>query len=97
MIDGPAPGVWKLTFLPSRSLIELISGRTSKCSSEMYISEMKLIALVDVGDLLDRLEVLEHVGMGDGDVDALEVEQVLDVVGGTRRDDGQHAQVLAGR
>ena len=41
MTDGPAPGVWKLTFLPSRSLNELISGRTSTCSSEMYISEMK--------------------------------------------------------
>ena len=39
--DGPAPGVWKLTFLPSRSLKELISGRTSTCNSEMYISEMK--------------------------------------------------------
>ena len=35
-----------------------------------------------LGMLLDVLEVLEHVGVGDGDVDALEVEQVLDVVGG---------------
>ena len=53
-----------------------------------------MIALVDVGDALHRLEMLEHVGVGDRDVDALEIEQVLDVVGGALRDDGQHAQIL---
>ena len=51
-------------------------------------------ALVDVGDLLDRPEVLEHIGIGEGDVDALEIEQVLDVVGGAVGDHGNDAQLV---
>ena len=52
-------------------------------------------ALLDVGDLLDRLEVLEHVGIGEGDVNALQVKQVLDVVGGAVGDHRDHAQLVA--
>ncbi len=51
-------------------------------------------ALLDVRDLLDGAEVLEHVGMRDGDVDTLEIEQVLDVVRGAGRHHRQDAQVV---
>ena len=52
-------------------------------------------ALVDAGDLLDVLEVVENVGIGDGEVDALQIDEVGDVADGAVADDRQHAQIIA--
>ena len=48
-----------------------------------------------VGELGLGLEVVEHVAVDDGRIDAAQVEQVVDVVEGPARDDRQHAHVVA--
>ena len=48
-----------------------------------------------VGELGLRLEVIEHVAVDDGRIDAAQIEQVVDVVERPARDDRQHAHVVA--
>ena len=48
-----------------------------------------------IGELGLVLEVVEHVAVDDGRIDAAQVEQVVDVVEGPARDDRQHAHVVA--
>ena len=48
-----------------------------------------------LGDLLHVLEVVEHVGIGDRKVDALQIDEVGDVADGAVADDRQHAQIVA--
>ncbi len=51
--------------------------------------------LFDAGDLLHVLEVIEHVGIGDRKVDALQVHKVGHVSDRAVADDRQHAHVVA--
>ncbi len=51
-------------------------------------------ARVDVRDLLDIPEVIEHVGVRDREIDALQIEEVAHVSDGAIGDDRQHSQVL---
>ena len=52
-------------------------------------------ALLDVRDLEHVLVVIEHVRVGDREIDALEVDQVADVAHRAVGDHGDHAQVVA--
>ena len=51
--------------------------------------------LVDAGDLLHVLEIVEHVGVGNRKIDALQIDEISDVADGAIADDRQHAQIIA--
>ena len=50
-------------------------------------------APLDARDLLDVLEVIQHVGIGDRKVDALQIDEVGDVADRAVADDRQHAKL----
>ena len=52
-------------------------------------------ALFDAGDLLHVLEVVENVGIGDGKIHPLQIDEVGDVADGAVADDRQHAHIIA--
>ncbi len=52
-------------------------------------------AILDIRNLLHCLEVLEDIGIRERNVDALQIEEVPDVVDGARRDHGNYAQLVA--
>ena len=54
-----------------------------------------MIAPLDARHLLDVLEVIEHVRIGDREIDALQIDQIADVADRAVADDWQHAQVVA--
>ena len=52
-----------------------------------------LDAVADIGRLAVALEVFQHVGLGNRNVDAFQVKQILDIADGTIRDNRQDTQV----
>jgi hypothetical protein len=50
-------------------------------------------ASLDVGYLLDRLEVLEYVGVGDRHIDALQIKEITNIVRRPGRHDRQHTKL----
>ena len=48
-----------------------------------------------IGELRLVLEMIEHVAIDDGRIDAAQIEQVVDIVERPARDDRQHAHVVA--
>jgi hypothetical protein len=61
--------------------------------SEIHLRDV-VHALLDVGDLLFGLEILEDVGVCERDVDALQVEQVPDIVDRARCHDRKNSKLI---
>ena len=50
--------------------------------------------VLEIGNFSLGAEIVEHVGLGDGDIDLAQVEQVVEVGSSAVSDDGDDAQVL---
>jgi len=85
----------KLTFLPRRSSMLWMSLRASTCISGHRQADDVVDPVLEVGRLALGAEIFEHVGLGHGDVDPAQIEQVVEIgrcpVGNHRK----HAKIVA--